>query len=179
LVDFYYSAPKCTWIDADHTNGIQAGMLMIGWTRFTGELPSGSNPRAYCGYPGLRAYTGKDGSGSIFKRHTTELSLPLTEAEHALAKRKIDSRLVITSHPSHNATELCESTTSRGPDMVNVSENVYCDMESRTTLPLCAGSSDVDCFNVDTKQKQGIGSKVRRSAKVFTDVLDWTAISVA
>jgi hypothetical protein len=47
-------------------------------------------------------------------------------------KRAVDTRLVISSEASHNATALCASETSRGPDFVSLAEKVYCNMVSRS-----------------------------------------------
>nr|XP_036575951.1 uncharacterized protein CTRU02_14088 [Colletotrichum truncatum]KAF6782607.1 hypothetical protein CTRU02_14088 [Colletotrichum truncatum] len=125
--------PRCTWIDADHTNNIRATMLMIGWP-YNDPEKSGSPS---CGYPAFRAYNG--GSG-IVKREGP-----------VVGPRKKDPRLIISSIPSHNATELCLSETSRGPDLVSLEEGVYCNMETRELLPLCGGDIITDCYDVTDK----------------------------
>ncbi|KAL6889965.1 hypothetical protein GGI43DRAFT_430671 [Trichoderma evansii] len=146
-------APRCTWIDGDDTNGINDQSLLIGWPWF-GSNNQGTNPSSYCGYPALRSYT--PSGGEVVKRNTTP---------------KLDSRLVISSAASHNATELCLSKTSRGPDLVSVAEGVFCDMATRELMPLCSQSTKDGCFHVDTR------TKLRRDetshTKSYTEILQW------
>ena len=64
------------------------------------------------------------------------------------------SRLVISSKDKHSATHLCESKRSRGPDLVSLSEGVYCDMANRRTYPLCSDKVAIDCFSYDEGAKK-------------------------
>jgi hypothetical protein len=109
-------------------------MLMIHMPSFAGGKSHSSNPTSYCGYPALRAY---DNTGA-----------PILKMKRSVA-RALDSRLVISSDPSHNATILCESEISRGPDLVSLVEGVYCNMETSETLPLCTGRTTTNCFHLD------------------------------
>jgi hypothetical protein len=91
--------PKCTWIDADHSNSIKDGLIFIHWPSFAGKKKHSSNPHDYCGYPALRAYTtptDEGATGTIFRKE-----------EGTKVKRVPDSHLVIGSEPSQNATILC------------------------------------------------------------------------
>ena len=111
------------------------------------------------GYPALRAYTDNQGSGPIYKTK----------------KRAIDSRLIISSETSHNATELCASDTSRGPDFVSLAEGVYCNMETREVKPVCPNSMGQDCFDVDVSQSRADrgGNGAMEGAKTFSDIIHW------
>ncbi|EUC37755.1 hypothetical protein COCVIDRAFT_92992 [Bipolaris victoriae FI3] len=146
--------PKCTWIDNDHTNNFKAGMLMIHWIDFTNKKTQGSRPADYCRYPAFRAYTPE--GGSIFKRDEPTI---------------VDHRLVISSEPGHNATELCASNTSRGPDFVSLFEGIYCNMETRETVPVCDTGATGLCFNAEAKQLQKPDGRVEQ--KNFTEVIAW------
>lgn len=144
-------------------------MLFIHFPSFTDGYQEGNNVRNYCGWPALRAYTQNTGGSSIFKRD--EIGGALGELDHKV-KRAVDTRIVVTSDPSHNATALCESETSRGPDLVSLAEKVYCNMETRKTLPLCDEDKVVtDCFHVDSKQERKQNERV--IPKDYTDVIVW------
>jgi hypothetical protein len=169
LTNIFSSKPRCTWIDNDHTNGIKAGMLFIHFPSFTDRYSEGGDKRDYCRYPALRAYTQNTGGSQIFKRH--EIGGALGEPGQKV-KRAVDTRIVVTSDPSHNATSLCESETSRGPDLVSLAEKVYCNMETRKTLPLCAQEEiSTDCFDVESKQERKQNGRV--IPKDYTDVIVW------
>lgn len=148
-----YSAPRCTWIDGDDTNGLYAQSLLIDWTSF-GQSNQNTDPNSFCGYPALRSYTSS--GGEVVKRDKTP---------------KLDSRLVISSAASHNATELCLSETSRGPDLVSMAEGVFCDMATKEVLPLCDQGTKHDCFHVDSRTK--LLSNETTHAKSYTKVLQW------
>jgi hypothetical protein len=104
-------------------------MIFIHWPSFTGDEIHGGDAHNYCGYPAFRAYTANEGGTSIFGKREIE---DATKEEAHVAKRAVDTRLVISSEPSHNATALCESKTSRGPDFISLAEKVYCNMVSRS-----------------------------------------------
>ncbi|GFP60276.1 hypothetical protein TASIC1_0017003800 [Trichoderma asperellum] len=150
-------APRCTWIDGDDTNGLYAQSLLIDWTSFVESDQNSSpnsDPNSYCGYPALRSYTSS--GGEVVKRDKTP---------------KLDSRLVISSAASHNATELCSSETSRGPDLVSMAEGVFCDMATKEVMPLCDEGTKQGCFHVDSRTK--LLSNETTHAKPYTKVLQW------
>ncbi|KAL7941110.1 hypothetical protein V8C42DRAFT_348974 [Trichoderma barbatum] len=148
-------APKCTWIDSDNSNGVTyESSLLIGWPWF-GSENQGSNPRAYCGYPALRAYN--PSNGEVVKRDKT---------------RNLDSRLVISSIESHNATQLCLSETSRGPDFVSTAEGVFCDMATRELMPLCSQGIEENCFHTDSGT-QLLRRNETAPTKQYTEVQRW------
>lgn len=108
-----------------------------------------------CGHPAMRAYKESDGSDPIFDRDV----------------RPRDSRIVVTDFPSHNATELCGSATSWGPDLVSLSEGRYCDMESRQVYPLCDGLAKTECFEIESMHIIGEGRK--HAKKVRSKTIMW------
>lgn len=138
-------------------------MIFIHFPSFDGEGGYSTNPASYCGWPAFRAYTPQN---VIFKRDTA------ISERTGKPKRARDPRLIISSDPSHNATELCASFTSRGPDLVNLAEGVYCDMETSDTLPICSDSITKDCFDHINKAKVG-GEGARIVGKVFSEVIEW------
>lgn len=67
-------------------------------------------------------------------------------------RRRFAGQLVVSSMSSHNATELCDSETSFGPDFVSTEEGVFCSMSQKKTFPLCGhdGASTRDiCFDLE------------------------------
>lgn len=147
--DYY---PACTWIDGNHSNGIKADMLMINFASFVNVDTSSTDPSSLCGYPAFRAYT-DEASTEIFKREF-----------------KPDTRLVVSNHSHHNATEVCTHPNSLGPDFVSLHEGVFCDMMTRTTLPLCSKAITKDCYDLDNHMQVGRRGISRRS---YTEVITW------
>ena len=75
--------------------------------------------------------------------------------------------LIMSNHTSQPAEQLCSSETSWGPDFIGPDGN-FCDMDSKTLMPLCS-LKDVDgCVDVDEGAGQVIKKRTiaRRSANV-------------
>ncbi len=108
-------------------------------------------------------YTNNDASGSIF-RHGRNAG-----------RRRVgaDTRLVVSSHASHTATELCQSETSRGPDFISLIDGYFCDMETHEILPLCnsATNNSTECYYLDETAKVKRNGAQRR--KSYTKILKW------
>ena len=51
-----------------------------------------------------------------------------------------DGHLIVSHHEQHSAVELCEAHYSVGPDFVSFHEEIFCDMYTKQTWPLCANS---------------------------------------
>ncbi|KAF1976715.1 hypothetical protein BU23DRAFT_565404 [Bimuria novae-zelandiae CBS 107.79] len=167
---FYYSgiimpngkSPWCMWLtnNSPFPNGdprTPPGAIKITWHDFLskdGTFPSREDAKKLCGNS-LKAYTGS----------FEEISLPTPYEvmewnggkDFDVDKRgasshmgRSDNRLVISSRSDQNATALCEKSHSYGPDFISLEEGIYCNMETRETLPLCSSSITGDCFDVDT-----------------------------
>jgi len=83
-----------------------------------------------------------------------------------------NGRLIVTDNKSHEVKALCESKSSKGPDMVNTAEGLFCRMTDHTLWPVCKGTKKDNCFNTAAK-KLVIGGKSTRSSP-YTEVGDWT-----
>ena len=57
------------------------------------------------------------------------------------------NKLVVSESIHHSAKELCESAGSVGPDFVSLAEQLFCDMDTRKTWPLCGTNKTVHCFD--------------------------------
>jgi hypothetical protein len=157
--------PHCTWL----STGEAADMLMIHFPSFAGKAAHSSDPHSYCGFPALRAYTG---SGSeVFKRE-----LALGRDAKATRSATVDPRLVVSPHGAHNATALCESETSMGPDFVSLPEGLHCDMETREVLPLCGAGVAGPCFDLGAST-EATGNATKRDGtvktKTYARVITW------
>lgn len=89
------------------------------------------------------------------------------------AKRTPDTRLVVSSDPSHSATGLCESETSRGPDLISTVEGLFCDMETRQVLKVCAGGVETDCVHMPSNSSLVVKRDGSTAEKGYTDVVLW------
>ncbi|KAI2485079.1 hypothetical protein Ptr902_04019 [Pyrenophora tritici-repentis] len=149
-----YYFPKCTWVDADNTNYITAGALKFDTKAYgedsidtfrgnvckptifaqanepIGPRPQSAHPQSVFPQPAHPHAAQPD------KRGTEDRPLWMTE------------RLIMSNFTSHPAEELCSSATSWGPDFIG-SDGKFCDMGSKTLIPLCS-SKDIDgCIEVD------------------------------
>lgn len=117
--------------------------------------------------------------GTIYTKRSEFSDNGAVAQKRSSKPRARDTRLVKSSIPNQSAVELCESATSFGPDFVNVVEGMYCDMSTKTALPLCPENlSGVEgavvdglCFDLNglTTLLNGVLDEVKN----FTSVLDW------
>jgi hypothetical protein len=95
-----------------------------------------------------------------------------------------DMRLIRSDIWSHNATDLCTSDHSRGPDFVSLAEGMHCDMDTRKLTPLCHESGSYqnaqdkhsieDCFSIDENKLIGrSGIQKRAAKKQYSELLEW------
>lgn len=61
----------------------------------------------------------------------------------------LPKHLITSRHPAHSAVQLCNDSSSAGPDFVSHVENVYCDMAKKRVYPLCLGhENEITCFHL-------------------------------
>jgi hypothetical protein len=91
-------------------------------------------------------------------------------------------RLVISHLQDHSAQEVCNMTSSWGPDFVSIPEGLHCDMCTRELSRLCSPDGDnqegEDCFNVDKRRlkRSSAGQLEDRDeyeTKSYLHVLEW------
>jgi hypothetical protein len=78
---------------------------------------------------------------------------------------RFKGHLIKSSHKSHSAKELCESSTSMGPDFVSIEEGFFCDMDAKKAWPLCNAEITNGCFDVQKNQMVGGKINSRRDDK--------------
>ncbi|KAF3940260.1 hypothetical protein ABW19_dt0208398 [Dactylella cylindrospora] len=94
-------------------------------------------------------------------------------------KNYMPGRLVKSHNKRHSAKEVCESSTSRGPDFISLHEELYCDMETKHLWELCSKTITEDCFDLKThkvrfrgNQKRDLGGRTS-SEKNYKNVEEW------
>jgi hypothetical protein len=60
--------------------------------------------------------------------------------------------LIKSPFDQHNATHLCNSDNSKGPDFVSLVEEVFCDMEKKESWPICSDKIAHGCFDCEVNQ---------------------------
>ena len=89
----------------------------------------------------------------------------------------LEQVLVVSDIEAHSAEDLCTSGSSFGPDFVSQYEKKFCDMATKTTHPLCGGSVQTDCFDIDQagKKLRKRGWKGSGVSKAYQNVHSWSA----
>ncbi|KAF7195304.1 hypothetical protein HII31_03510 [Pseudocercospora fuligena] len=140
--------PKCTWLDADFTDGTVSASLKFPIKAYGEKAEDTVAKSNQCG----STIFGKD-NGPIAGQPATKRSAPPARPQWII------DRLVMSNITNQNAEELCSSETSWGPDFCGV-DGKCCDMDTKTLFPLCE-FEDVDgCVEVDANAK----TMVKRSS---------------
>ncbi|KAK7750128.1 hypothetical protein SLS62_007996 [Diatrype stigma] len=150
------SSPKCTWVDKNHHNDFKAAAIGINWNQL--QPPSGGAPdmetvKTHCGVD-MQAWH-EDGGPQI---------LPAARRKRDVGRQsqRSDDRLIVSTLNNHNATELCQSESSWGPDFVSKVDGMYCNMDTHETIPLCDKTIEHDCFDLNNAAGP---ATVRRNGK--------------
>ncbi|KAK1981551.1 hypothetical protein LZ30DRAFT_592430 [Colletotrichum cereale] len=95
------------------------------------------------------------------KRKRSSTAAELAAREKKLAKRSgtnMDtSHLIITRAEGHEASLVCNSTSSYGYDAVSLREKAYCDMTVKRLYNLCDGIYKENCFDLEKRVLVGHG----------------------
>ncbi|PKK52751.1 hypothetical protein CI102_2487 [Trichoderma harzianum] len=131
--------PRCTWLDADRSGDSVVAAMKFSVLAYGTDVAETVENKKQCDF----TLWGSD-AGPIAKRPGKRL----------VEQRKgwMENRLVVSKISQHKAVDLCNSTTSWGPDFVG-SDGMFCDMHTKTLTPVCS-FIDVDgCIDVDTDDK--------------------------
>ncbi|KAF2759802.1 hypothetical protein EJ05DRAFT_310028 [Pseudovirgaria hyperparasitica] len=142
--------PSCTWLDADASNGIVSAALKFGVQAY-GEVGAASTlaQNRQCSATLYSRKAVDIGDKPATKRSLSSSNTTSTTSTLRPRRPWMDSHLVIsTSAPTHNATEMCLSPTSWGPDFVGT-DGYFCDMATRELTPLCATKQVPGCLEMD------------------------------
>lgn len=90
----------------------------------------------------------------------------------------MEESLVVSNITQHKAKNLCSSDTSWGPDFVGT-DGMFCDMATKTLMPLCS-TDDIDgCVDIDdqvkTVKRRSImaGRAVRTTHRAYKKIDHW------
>ena len=165
----------CTWIDLDHSHGIETAALQIYMQDFTPHSDYSKDPADYCRYPVMLfkkswwwmlrgqiktppgLWNNSDAVGDSTDILNDGTSVDPQKAKRRLARRSGSAaftHLIASTHETHSARELCESGASHGPDFVSFSEGFFCDMDTKTHWPLCTGAMN-GTTETETETAQG------------------------
>lgn len=75
------------------------------------------------------------------------------------------AHLIVTEQDT-NVTEVCESETSYGWDIVSTSQNLFCDIEHKQLYPLCNKTITTKCFDLENRTLVGAPGLNTRDEKV-------------
>jgi len=157
--------PNCAWLDGNHNNDIAEASLKFRTLAYGASAVDTVNSGRQCTSTIFGPDTGPI-PGAPAKR-TPRARLPWMER-----------RLIVSSFPAHSAAELCNSTTSRGPDFVGP-DGKFCDMGTKTLYPLCSVEEVDGCVEVNPVKREVIrqSTVARRSVqtvqKSYKTVTQW------
>ncbi|PGH00123.1 hypothetical protein AJ79_08306 [Helicocarpus griseus UAMH5409] len=130
--------PRCTWLDADHTNNIDTAGMKVDFFAYGEQLSDTVRRNAACS---KTIFSGNNGDiDGVPRKKRSMVGVERPEWMH--------KRLIISDYPSDNATELCRHEMSYGPDAIG-SDGFYCNMATRELSPLCSVQDAEGCVNVD------------------------------
>lgn len=90
----------------------------------------------------------------------------------------MEESLVVSNITEHKAENMCSSATSWGPDFVGT-DGMYCDMGTKTLIPLCSTQNVHGCVNIDddtrTVRKRSMVAKrtVKTDHKSYKKITYW------
>ncbi|KAB8336851.1 hypothetical protein FH972_021159 [Carpinus fangiana] len=177
--------PKCVWIDKNHSGDLHFQGLSMHMPDFsqsqgmTDEFNADpgmlcDNPARFKAWPEIwpdygtpkflppLQYTpeGADADPSRIKpqrKRKRDSSRKLVARTPLSSSNPKPSHLVVSSHDSHSAHELCANERSFGPDFVSTAEGIFCDMSEKKAWPLCSSSIKSDCFDLEAQSLRHSG----------------------
>lgn len=87
--------------------------------------------------------------------------------------------LIITPLPHQDVVLLCKDKFSAGPDFVSLVNKIFCDMDNKRAYPLCTGSDEEICFDLEIKalRPAPASSRYRRDEvlpeKAYDNIVNW------
>jgi len=170
--------PYCGWVDQDQTCGHQITAMQANMAAMqSNSTLSTLNKQELCNPPNLFWSVNTDLSWVNDPDSPYFPDMRKRNKNPCSKKRALYTSIVRSDIPSHNATELCMSRSSRGPDFISLHESVHCDMDTRKITPLCGNNSpsDLECFHFDEENQAGHSLLRNKSTmlKRYSDFQDW------
>ncbi|KAI9691517.1 MAG: hypothetical protein M1822_007588 [Bathelium mastoideum] len=85
---------------------------------------------------------------SGYKRSDPSTSVTGNKTQYGNQTQEYEGSIIITSFPEHQIAELCESPTSWGPSLANTKENLFCDMTTKKSWPICKSGTSCACLDL-------------------------------
>ncbi|KAF9586170.1 hypothetical protein BGW38_008979 [Lunasporangiospora selenospora] len=144
--DWYYSGKvkefegqtaqlRCGWMDGDNSSGNSASSIDID----TDLVGRGFLEKNAKNLPQIQSLCGQ---GLNFARTVLPQKISI--------RKTYKNKAYITG--GEGAITLCDSPTSWGPSMLSMKEKIFCDMETKTKVPLCGGNTVSGCVQYDRVQ---------------------------
>ncbi|KAG0247623.1 hypothetical protein BG011_001148 [Mortierella polycephala] len=139
---------RCGWLDGDNSNGNSVfGMFLNTDILGNGYIQSYSqrypNPSDIC-YWGVTF----SGGSSPYKKRSTP-------------KDAFGNKAYVTT--GTGAIEICDSPTSWGPSMLSLEEGIFCDMVTKTKLPICGRGKKEHCVKYNDNRRSNNGGRGQRT----------------
>ncbi|KAG0276547.1 hypothetical protein BGZ96_003233 [Linnemannia gamsii] len=144
---------KCGWLDADNTAPKSTKFVTINTdimsTTNLGHFDAAKNDICYWG----------------FATATNAAYSPMKRASEHLAK--FGNQVHVSKDLS--AVELCDSETSWGSSFYSIDEKIFCDMSTKTKIPLCENGNVAGCFNyISPRNSHSLGYSNQRRGSIRT-----------
>ncbi|GIZ49754.1 hypothetical protein CKM354_001278100 [Cercospora kikuchii] len=128
--------PRCTWLDADFTDGTVSAAMKFWVKAYGDEVADTLENSRQC-------------SSTIFARTTGPIpGEPAKRSVDIPRPQWILDRLVVSNITGEDAELLCSSETSWGPDFVGA-DGRFCDMEFKQLTQLCEVANVDGCIELD------------------------------
>lgn len=166
--------PDCFWIDAD---GDQPNTgFQVRWPSYSNtEFDSGdTDPTKFCNNIDFGLRTESDPNSINYY-----VINPKTKKRQSPQPAQwMTTQLVVSDSVSHSAKKLCDSAMSLGPDFAHTTEQMFCDMTSKTLYNFCGtGTNGTVCFDLDTKTiataNTRRGAVIPKQSSPYETVRDW------
>jgi hypothetical protein len=138
--------------------------------------PTHRNTDELCHWPILHfVYTSSTKDGVFWPTPSSKTkrdqALNLRSTKQPYKRSDNSTSVIISPHTSHQASALCTSHTSHGPDFVSLDEQVFCDMTDRVLWPLCSATTSRACY--DRKRHTIIHANLMKREMNYDDVVEW------
>ncbi|KAF9415755.1 hypothetical protein BGZ76_004757 [Entomortierella beljakovae] len=137
---------KCGWLDGNDSNGNSA----YGFYVDTTHLGNGFLPDLGKKFPTMNSLCGI--ATYFYKESRTAVTKRSVRSARSI-KEKYGNKAFVTL--GAGAIDLCDSPTSWGPSMLSLKEGVFCDMDTKTKVPICRDGKTKNCMKYNHEKSKG------------------------
>ncbi|KAI9888819.1 MAG: hypothetical protein M1814_006273 [Vezdaea aestivalis] len=121
----------------------------------TGPASGPGRRKRYCFQEGFLLLTSLDANASASRDHIKRAEKARLRQRQQI-QQEMDERLIVTDNPLHSMSQLCNSSTSLGPNMFNSQEGRFCHMASKQVYNICKSADEQWCFDADARQLRNV-----------------------